>query len=228
LSPNIRMNVNMLEAAYEMGVTKFVFISSNTVYPHVDFAVKETDANYEYFSKYYVVGWMKRFSEIISEIYAKKIKNSKMITINIRPGNLYGPHDKFDPEKSKVVPSLIRKIVSGQNPLQVWGDGNDIKDFLYIEDFINVLEKIILKYNEYNTFNIASGEGITIKEIINLIFKTCNIKDFKIKFDTSMPTMIPKRLINIDKAKKILDFKPNISMEEGINKTVHWYKNDYK
>lgn len=228
LNPNIRMNINMLEAAYESGVKKFIFISSNTVYPQVDFAVKETDVNYEYFSKYYIVGWMKRFSEIVSEIYGSKIKNSSMVTINIRPGNLYGPHDKFDPEKSKVVPSLISKIVSGQNPLQVWGDGKDIKDFLYIEDLVDALEKIIFEYNEHNTFNIASGKGITIKQIIGLILKANDIKDCEIIYDKSMPTMIPKRLIDIDKARKILNFNPKISMEEGIYKTVNWYKNDYK
>ena len=78
---------------------------------------------------------MKRFSEILCNIYSTKI-NNPMKTIVIRPGNLYGPYDKFDKEKSKVIPSLIRKIVEKQNPLEVWGDGKDLKDFLYIEDFV--------------------------------------------------------------------------------------------
>ena len=71
--------------------------------------------------------------------------NNPMKTIVIRPGNLYGPYDKFDKEKSKVIPSLIRKIVEKQNPLEVWGDGKDLKDFLYIEDFCNAVIKIIKK-----------------------------------------------------------------------------------
>jgi len=229
LSPNIRMNINMAEAAYEAGVQKFIFISSNTVYPHVDFSVKEEDASFDFFEKYFVVGWMKRFSEVIMEIYSKKIKLNKMVTIVVRPGNLYGPYDKFDPEKSKVIPSLIRKVVERQNPLPVWGDGNDLKDFLYIDDFIDALEKIINKVDEYTVLNIASGNGVTIKQILNIILKIEKAENLKINFDTSMPTMIPKRLIDIKKAKKYLNFNPKISLEEGLSRTISWYKsNDNK
>ena len=226
LNPNIRMNINMTEAAYEAGVRKFIFISSNTVYPDVDFAVKEGDATFDFFDKYYVVGWMKRFSEIIMEIYSNKIKLNKMTTIIVRPGNLYGPFDKFDTEKSKVIPSLIKKVVERQNPLQVWGDGNDVKDFLYIDDFIGGLENIINKIDSHEIFNIASGKGVTIKEVLSLILKIENYNNLKISFDGSMPKMIPKRLINIDKAKKILNFSPKISLEEGLLKTIEWYKSN--
>ena len=228
LSPNIRMNINMMEAAYEAQVKKFIFISSNTVYPAVDFDVKEEDVNFEFFEKYYVVGWMKRFSEIVAEIYSNKTKNNKIKTIIIRPGNLYGPFDKFDPEKSKVIPSLIRKVVEKQNPLKVWGDGKDLKDFLYISDFIDILEKITLHYNDTNVFNIASGTGITIREILSKIIELEKASDLKIEYDESMPTMIPKRLINIDKAKKILKFEPKVSIGIGLAQTIDWFKkNDY-
>lgn len=229
LSPNIRMNINMAEAAYEAGVQKFIFISSNTVYPQVDFSVKEEDASFIFFEKYFVVGWMKRFSEVIMEIYSKKIKLNKMVTIVVRPGNLYGPHDKFDPEKSKVIPSLIRKVVERQNPVPVWGDGNDLKDFLYIDDFINALVEIINKVDEYIVLNVASGNGVTIKQILNIILKIEKAENLKINYDTTMPTMIPKRLIDITKAKKYLNFNPKISLEEGLSRTISWYKsNDNK
>jgi GDP-L-fucose synthase len=189
--------------------------------------VKESDATFDFFDKYYVVGWMKRFSEIIMEIYSNKIKLNKMTTVIVRPGNLYGPFDKFDPEKSKVIPSLIKKVVERQNPLQVWGDGNDVKDFLYIDDFIDGLENIINKINSHEIFNIASGKGVAIKEAVRLILKIENCNNLKINFDSSMPTMIPKRLINIDKAKKILNFSPRISLEEGLLKTISWYKSNF-
>ena len=151
-----------------------------------------------------------------------------MKTIIIRPGNLYGPFDKFDPEKSKVIPSLIRKVVEKQNPLKVWGDGKDLKDFLYISDFIDILEKITLHYNDTNVFNIASGTGITIREILSKIIELEKASDLKIEYDESMPTMIPKRLINIDKAKKILKFEPKVSIGIGLAQTIDWFKkNDY-
>ncbi len=228
LTPNIRMNLNMLEAAYKSGVKKFIFISSNTVYPNVNYAVKEKDANFKFFHKYYVVGWMKRFSEVVCDIYSNRIHNP-MKTIIVRPGNLYGPHDKFDKKKSKVIPSIIRKVVEKQNPLEVWGDGKDLKDFLYIEDFCKTLLKIILKKNIYETYNLASGKGIRINNIIKLILKIEKTKNIKIKYDKTKPTMIPKRLINIDKIKKEFNFKVNTSLDEGLKKTISWFRdhNDY-
>jgi len=228
LTPNIRMNLNMLEAAYEQGVKKFIFISSNTVYPKVNYAVKETDANFNFFHKYHVVGWMKRFSEVVCDIYSNKIKTPMKTTI-IRPGNLYGPYDKFDKEKSKVIPSLIRKIVERQNPLEVWGDGKDLKDFLYIEDFCETIIKIIFKNKVDDVYNIASGKGITINDIIKLILNIEKIKKINIKYDKTKPTMIPKRLINIDKIKKEFGIKEKTNLKKGLKKTIKWFKdnNDY-
>ena len=138
LTPNVIMNSQMLAAAYENQVSKFCFISSNTVYPVTDEPVKEEDVNYEFFSKYFIVGWMKLFSEKMSQMYSKHISNP-MKTVVIRPGNLYGPHDKFTWTESKVIAALIRKSIERYDPLQVWGDGNDLKDFLYIDDFIDGL-----------------------------------------------------------------------------------------
>ena len=223
LSPNIRMNLNMLEAAYSQGVRKFIFISSNTVYPVSNFAMREIDAKFDFFEKYHVVGWMKRFSEIVCEIYSKKIKNP-MKTIIVRPGNLYGPYDKFDPAKAKVIPSLIAKIVNRQNPINVWGNGKDLKDFLYIDDFCRALIKIINLNTDFNTFNIASGKSITIKEVLKILMKIENLRNTRIFYDLSKPTMIPKRLISISKIKKQFAYKSLISIEEGLKRTLNWYK----
>ena len=104
LTPNLIMNALVLEKAQQAKVKKFIFISSSTVYPVSNKAMTEKDLNFKYFDKYFVVGWMKTFSEIMCRMYSEKIKQ-KLQTIVIRPGNLYGPHDKFDPEKAKVIPS---------------------------------------------------------------------------------------------------------------------------
>ena len=108
-NPNIIMNINMLEAAYENKVKKFIFLSSNAIYPVSKRAMKEEDENTIFFEGYFIAAWMKKISEIACEIYSKKLVN-KMVTIIVRPGNLYGPRDKFDPLKSKVIPSLISTI----------------------------------------------------------------------------------------------------------------------
>ena len=138
LTPNVIMNSQMLAASYANEVKKFCFISSNTVYPLTDFAVSEEDVTGEFFEKYFIVGWMKRFSELMCEMYAKKI-SKPMPTLIVRPGNLYGPGDKFKRNESKVIAALIRKASEKENPFVVWGDGEDIKDFLFIDDFIEAL-----------------------------------------------------------------------------------------
>ncbi len=226
LTPNMRMNLNMLEASHRNKIKKFIFISSNTVYPVSKNSMKENDSNYNFFYKYHTVAWMKKFSEIVCDIYSNKIK-SKMQTIIIRPGNLYGPHDKFDAGKAKVIPSLIARVAKRENPIIVWGDGKDLKDFLYIEDFCKILDKIIKKEKKFEIFNIASGSSITIKNVLKKLLKIEKIKNCIIKYDKTKPTMIPKRLINIGKVARKYRFKPSTKIETGLKKTLAWYKKVY-
>lgn len=227
LTPNVVMNVNMLEAAYEMGVQKFLFISSNTVYPLTDFPVKESDVTNSFYESYHVVAWMKRFTEIVCEMYSLKIKNP-MTTIIIRPGNLYGPNDKYDWEKSKAIPAILRRAIEKHNPMEIWGDGSDIKDYLYIDDFIDSLVLSMEKVSNFSIFNIGSGIPVTIKEVIVEILKVTNYEDAELIFDESKPTMIPKRLIDISLAKEKLQWHPKTSLNEGLIKTVEWYHERFK
>lgn len=223
VTPNAIMNTLMLEAAHRANVKKFLFISSNTVYPLTNFPVKETDVNHKLYEKYFPVGWMKLFSEKMCEMYSTKIKNP-MTTIIVRPGNIYGPYDDFDWENSHVIPALIRKVVERQNPLEVWGDGLDIKDFIYVEDFVEGLILAMEKINQFDQINLGGGKPINIKQVLQTILEADNFKNVKVVFNSSKPTMIPIRLINISKAKKILDFTPTTSLEQGLTKTINWYR----
>ena len=224
LTPNVIMNTQLLSASYENSVKKYCFISSNTVYPLTDFAVTEKDVNYDLFEKYFVVGWMKIFSEKMCEMYSTKITNP-METLVVRPGNLYGPFDKFSKSESKVVASLIRKAIEGQSPLEVWGDGNDIKDFLFIDDFISgMLQSFTIKGN-FNVFNIASGNRTSIRNLLEVILRKTHNLNLEIRYDSTKPTMIPKRMIDISKVATVAGWVPEISLEIGIEKTMSWYKN---
>jgi len=225
-SPNIIMNTNMLEASHKNNVKKFIFISSSTVYPLTNYPVSEKDAKFIFFEKYYIVAWMKRFSEIMCNIYKDKIKNP-MRTLIIRPGNLYGVYDKFNNEESKVIPALIRKVIEKKNPIEVWGDGKDLKDFLYIEDFIEALIKVSFNNKDVGIINIASGRTITVKSILKKILKIEKLRS-KIYFDNSKPVLIPRRSINISKLKTMFKFKQKTGLELGLKKTIQWYKSYYK
>jgi len=226
LTPNLVMNAQMLAAAYENHVRKFCFISSNTVYPLTDFAVKEDDANYEFFEKYFVVGWMKRFSEIMCQMYAEKIK-TPMQTVVVRPGNLYGPFDKYTWKESKVVAALIRRAVERHNPFVVWGDGLDLKDFLYVEDFVEGLLLAFEQVESFSPLNIASGQPLTIREVLATVLEAADFEQAVVEFDATKPTMIPRRLIDIKQIHDLTGWAPQTSITEGIQKTVDWYRSAY-
>jgi len=224
VTPNVVMNTLALEAAYKTGVKKFLFISSNTVYPDVDHPVREDEMMLgELFEKYFCVAWMKRFSEILCRMYAEKIKKP-MMTVVVRPANIYGPYDDFEWATSHVVPALIRKVVERHKPLEVWGDGSDIKDLIYVDDFIEGMLLAMEKINTFDPVNIATGRPCRIKDVLNTILRVDGYTDAKIVFNTSKPTMIPKRLIDVTKAKKLLGFEAKTSLEDGIKKTVQWYR----
>lgn len=223
LNPNVIMNLNMLEAAHQCKVKKFIFISSNVVYPVTKNYVKENDAKFKFYYKYHVAGWTKRFLEVVCDIYSNKI-NNPMQTIIIRPGNLYGPYDKFEDKKSKVIPALIKKTF--KKKIKVWGDGKDIKDFLYIDDFVKILLKIVNKINYFDIFNIAYGKSISINKLLGLIIKIRKINISDIIYDNSKPKMIPERFISVSKIKKQFGFKPKTDIFRGLVKTINWYKNN--
>lgn len=226
LTPNVVMNARMLEAAYAAGAKKFCFISSNTVYPLTDFAVTEDDTNFEFFDKYFVVGWMKRFTELMCQMYSEKIQNP-MQTLVVRPGNLYGPYDKYTWKESKVIAALIRRAVERHDPFTVWGDGLDIKDFLYIRDFITGLMLAFERIEGSQSINIASGTPLTIREVLAEILAASDYERCRLDYDSSQPAMIPKRLISINKMKELTGWIPQISLKDGIKKTVAWYEDTY-
>ncbi|MBF0227304.1 MAG: NAD(P)-dependent oxidoreductase [Desulfobacterales bacterium] len=223
LTPNIIMNALMLEAAYAAHVEKLLFISSNTVYPLTDYPVKEDDVTNDFFEKYYIVGWMKRFSEIMCEMYSTKIKKP-MQTVIVRPANIYGPLDDFEWETSHVLPALIRRVVERHAPIKIWGDGKDIKDFIYIDDFIEGMLLAIEKINGFDVVNIASGNKYNLRDIMDTIIRLNGYENAEIRYDLSKPTMIPKRLIDPSKAKNLFGFESKTSIEDGLKKTIEWYR----
>ena len=142
-----------------------------------------------------------------------------MKTVVVRPANAYGPYDDFEWETSHVVPALIRRVVERHNPLEVWGDGNDIKDLIFIDDLVEGILLAMEKLDTFEQINIRTGRPISIKEALNTMLKVDNYNDAKVAFDASKPTMIPKRLIDVSKAKldvHVLNEKRDIQIENSV------------
>ena len=225
VTPNIVMNSQMLEAAYFARVKKLVWLSSNAAYPPSgDRPVKEEELlDGDPYEIYFGVAWMKRYTEILCRMYSEKLKNP-MTTVVLRPSNIYGPYDDFEFETSHVMAALIRRVVERHNPLEVWGTGDDIRDWIYIDDFIDALMLAAEKIESYNPVNIGLGKGYSIKQALRIMLEVDGYTDAKIKYDPSKPSMIPIRLIDTTKAETILGFKAKTGLREGIRKTIEWYR----
>jgi len=225
VTPNVVMNAQMLEAAYQAKVKKFVFISSSAAYPPSgDRPVGEEEMfGADPYEVYYSVGWMKRYSEVLCKIYAQKIKDP-MTTVVIRPSNMYGPYDKFDFDTSHVTAALIRRVVERHNPLEVWGTGDDVRDLIYIDDFIDGMLLAFKKTKDYMAVNIAADQGYSVKQVLRTILEVDSFADAEVRFNTSKPTMIPIRLVDTSLAKKNLGFHPKITLREGLCRTIAWYR----
>lgn len=224
VTPNVLMNTLMLEAAYQAKVKKLLWLSSTIVYPLTNHPVKEDEMmKGDLFEKYFCAGWTKRFTEILCEMYASKIRNPLRVVV-VRPANIYGPYDDFEWETSHVIPALIRKVVERHNPVEVWGDGKDIKDLIYIDDFIEGILLAMEKIETFDPINVGTARPSTIRQALKAILAADNYTDAKVVYNASKPTMIPVRLIDVSKAKKLLGFEAKTSLTEGIKKTVEWYK----
>ena len=225
VTPNVVMNARLLEAAYFAKVKKFLWIGSSTGYPPSgERLVKEEEMMQgDPYDKYFCVGWMKRYTETLCRIYSEKLKNP-MLTIVLRPTNIYGEHDDFQFETSHVLAALIRRVVERHDPIEVWGTGDDIRDLIYVGDFIDVMVLAMEKIECFSPLNIGLGKGYSVKELLKIICEVDGYKNARIVFDPSKPTMIPIRLVDTTKAEMLLGFKARTSLKDGIKKTLEWYK----
>lgn len=217
--PTITFSINMMEAARRACVKNFLFTSSVGVYSPAE--VFYEDDVWKTFPSHNdrFAGWAKRMGELQAEAY--KIEyNWNTISI-VRPANVYGPYDNFDPNNAMVIPSLIKRAMDGENPLVVWGDGSPIRDFIHARDVASGMMLAVEKgINE--PINLGSGKGITIKEIAEIIARNMP-HSTEIVWDTQKPKGDAKRLLDMTRANNY-GFMPQITIEEGIKETISWYE----
>jgi GDP-L-fucose synthase len=227
VTPNVIINALTIEKAYKEGVKKFIFLSSSTIYPESgERAVRETDNIYESIYKtYFPVGWMKRYAEVLCKMYSEILINP-MQTVIVRPANLYGPHDKYDLDKCHVTPASIIKVATRLDPIPVWGDGTEIRDLLYVEDFCEALQLIMEKEEAHEIYNVGSNKGYSVNEVIGYL-KEIEGLESPIDYVNNKAPMIPKRLIDSYKIFYTLGWEAKTSIKEGLEKTLNWYKSEY-
>lgn len=216
--PTILFNTNMMEAAYQSNIDRYLFTSTIGVYSPAkvffeDDVWKTFPSENDRFA-----GWAKRMGELQAEAYKIQYNWDKIAIV--RPANVYGPYDNFDPKNAMVIPALIKRALDGENPLKVWGDGSPIRDFIHADDVAEGM-LLALEKGTGKPINLGSGIGVSIKKIVEIIVNNMDEKP-EIVWDTSKPSGDKKRLMDISRAESI-GFKPKVSIEEGIEGVMDWY-----
>jgi len=214
--PLLQFNTNILEACRLNNVAKVVYTSSIGAYSSAE--VFKEAAGFDGPPMDMFPGWAKRMAEL--QIQAYNIQYGLDNFSIVRPCNVYGPGDNFDPDNAMVIPSLMYRIYHKENPVVVWGDGSAIRDFAFSRD---VAEGIILAlyYGTKSKFvNLGSGRGYSIRELVETLK---SFIDFNYKFDASKSGGFPKRVMDISLAKEIIHYNPTTSLSDGLKETWAWF-----
>ena len=217
--PTITFNTNMMEAARRNGVERYLFTSTVGVYSPAEVFLEDDVWKTFPSPNDRFAGWAKRMGELQAEAY--KIEYGWNNISIVRPANVYGPHDNFDPDNAMVIPSLIKRALDGENPLVVWGDGSPIRDFIFSTDVARGMMLVVEK-GLNKPVNLGSGSGVTIREIAEVVAENVPDGPIDIIWDTSKPKGDAKRLMDMRRA-RAYGFETKITIENGIKNTIQWY-----
>tara|TARA_B100001059_G_C17824747_1_gene580659 strand:- start:364 stop:1323 length:960 start_codon:yes stop_codon:yes gene_type:complete len=215
MGPMMQFNTNMLEAAMIANVEWYLYTSTVGVYEPAEELFEDDVWKSQPSKNDWFGGWAKRMGELQCQAYEKQYGKGRCSIV--RPANVYGPYDNFDPENAMVIPSLIRKGYENKT-LEVWGDGSPIRDFIHCRDVASGMVHLV-KNKITDPVNLGSGSGITIKQIADIVSKRF---DKKILWLTDKPMGDKKRVFNINRAKDY-GFSAKVSLEDGINETIDWF-----
>jgi len=223
---NLMMGVQLMHQAWRRGVGKFVAIGTVCAYPKVtpvpfkedalwDGYPEETNAPY---------GLAKKMLLVQAQAYRQQYGFNAIFLL---PVNLYGPGDNFNPASSHVIPALIRKCLEaqqrGDREIIAWGDGSPTREFLYVDDAAEGILLASERYDASDPVNLGSGYEISIKDLTELIARLTGFKG-RLVWDTTKPNGQPRRGMDVSRAEKFFGFKTRMSFEEGLQRTIEWYR----
>ena len=216
--PLLMFNTNVLEASRLNKVEKLVYTSSIGAYSadevFVESQEQETGPPMDFFP-----GWAKRMGEL--QVQSYQIQHDMNNFAIVRPCNVYGPGDNFDVDNAMVIPTLIARIASGENPVTVWGDGSAIRDFAFSRDVAEGVILALIHGTDGHYVNLGSGTGTSIKELVTIM---ADLFSFQYEFDHTKPSGFPKRIMDITLARETIGYNPTTSLREGLEITWDWFQ----
>ena len=223
---NAVMGINLIEASRAHGITKFVQVGTVCSYPKhtpVPFIEEDLWSGYpeETNAPY---GIAKKALLVMLQAYRKQYAMSGIFLL---PANLYGPGDNFDPRTSHVIPALIRRFTEAhrrkKSEVVVWGTGAASREFLHVQDAARAISMATAQYDLPDPVNVGSGQEITIRALAEMIADLTGF-DGNIQWDDTKPDGQPRRLLDTTRAKELFGFEAGISLSDGLNETIAWWR----
>ena len=221
---NLKINMNILESCVSSPNIKIINLGSSCIYPlNAENPIKESSimtGKLEPTNSPYAMAKLSaiEIGDAISKEYGHEV-------INLMPTNLYGPNDHFSDDDSHVIPGLIHRMhkakIKKDKEFSIWGSGNPLREFLYVDDLSFAINKIIETNPHQNLINVGSGSEISIKELALLIKKIISY-DGELVFDNSKPDGNPRKLLD-SKILNNLEWSPRYGLEDGLELTYSWY-----
>ena len=227
---NLMMGVQLMHEAWKRGVDKFVAIGTICAYPKfTPMPFREENLWYGYPEETNApYGLAKKMLLVQAQAYREQYGFD---AIYLLPVNLYGPRDNFDLQTSHVIPALIRKFIEaherGDKQVVLWGDGSPTREFLYVEDAAEGILLAAERYDGPEPSNLGSGMEISIKDLAALIARLTGYQG-EFVWDMSKPNGQPRRALDVSRAEKFFGFRAQMPFEEGLRRTIEWYRNKVK
>lgn len=223
ISDNLRIQVNLLDAAQEFGVRRFLFLGTSCIYPkHASQPITEDQllsGPLEPTNDAYAI------AKIAGILHVQALRRQFGSSfISAMPTNLYGPHDNFDPETAHVLPALIRRMhdarVAGAPSVTVWGTGTPRREYLHADDLAGACLALLERYDDASPINVGTGSDLSIRSLAELIADVVGFQG-GIRFDSTKPDGTPRKLLDVSRVRG-LGWEPRVELREGIARTYEW------
>ena len=221
LSDNLRIQLNVMDAAHEFGVERLVFLGSSCIYPK--FAEQPIS------EEALMTGALEPTNDAYAVAKIAGIQQVKAMRkqhgrrwISVMPSNLYGPGDNYDPVGSHVLPALIRRFIEardeGQAQITNWGTGSPLREFLFVEDLADACVFLLENYDSSEHINVGSGEDLSIKDLAAIVAEEVGFTGETL-WDESKPDGTPRKLLDVSKINE-LGWRATTGLREGIRESI--------
>lgn len=219
---NLHLQSKLLHEASKAKVQRCSFISSSYVYPHTGGPNVEAEGfqGDPWIPKNYGMGWYHRYLETLCKHFHRTSSTDYAI---IRPTVVYGPHDHFDLQDGHVLPASIVKAVNRMDPYEVWGDGQEVRCFTHVDDFTEGLMRVVEHYAVADPINLCTRETATVEQMLRVILDHLDFHP-RMVFRADKPSAIPYKVSDPTKARQILRWEAKVRLEEGLRRTIDWYR----